>query len=113
MPCEARELALVLQYYGTVNNRPCPSRSANVRSRLEALVGLPYDAAEWVSFMGEEIRLPSWMLPAVQAAVRQAGWRTTADPIPQIIWAVRRLAIEMRLSNPDNTSPRPAATKER
>ena len=100
-------------YYGRVKHRLYPSTSANVRNRLEALAGLPDDSGEWLSFMGEEMRLPSWMLPAVQAAVRQAGWRTTADPIPQIIWAVRRLAIEMRLSNPDNTSPRPAATKER
>ena len=69
---------------------------------------LPDDSAEWVSFMGEEMRLPSWMLPAVQAAVRQPGWRTSADPIPQIVWAVRRLAIEMRLSNPANNSKRPA-----
>lgn len=71
------------------------------------LSGLPDDSPEWLSFMSDEMRLPAWMLPAVRAAVRQAGWRTTADPIPQIVWAVRQLAIEMRLSNPDNSSRRP------
>lgn len=93
-----------------MKHRHYPSTSTNVRSRLEALTGLPDESAEWVLFMGEEMRLPVWMLPAVQAAVRQAGWRTSVDPIPQIVWAVRRLAIEMRLSNPDNNSKRPAVT---
>lgn len=57
------------------------------------------DAAPWVSFMREEMRLAMWLLPAVQAAIRQAAWRAAPDPIVQIRSAVHRLAIEMRLRN--------------
>ena len=88
------------------------STSAGVRSKLELLMSLPDDSEKWTSFTREEMKLPAWMLPAVRAAVRQSAWRGASDPVPQIRSAVRRLAIEMRLNNPDNASERPGTVDE-
>jgi len=82
-----------------MNHHGYPSSLAQLRSKLEVLLTLPDDAEPWRAFMRDEIRLAPWMLPAVQAAVRQEGWRDAPDPIVQIRSAVHRLAIEMRLRN--------------
>lgn len=86
-----------------MNHRGYPSTSATVRSKLESLAALPDRAVEWTAFVQTEIKLPVWMTPAVQAAVRQGQWRTAADPVAQLRSTVHRLAIEMRLTNPLNT----------
>jgi hypothetical protein len=83
-----------------LNHRGYPSSLATLRGKLEALMTLPDDAAQWNSFIREEMRLAAWMLPALRAAVREGAWRTAADPVVQIRSAVHRLAIAMRLSNP-------------
>jgi len=71
-----------------------------MRGKLEALMTLPDGAPQWNSFIREEMRLAAWMLPALQAAIREGGWRAATDPVVQIRSAVHRLAIAMRLSNP-------------
>ena len=76
-----------------------------MRDRLERLIGLPNGAEEWVSFTRDNMRLAPWLLPAVQAAVRQGGWRTAADPVVQIRSAVHKLAIQMRLRNAEKPAP--------
>ncbi|MES1257931.1 MAG: hypothetical protein ABUS51_05860, partial [Acidobacteriota bacterium] len=42
---------------------------------------------------------PMWLLPAVHAAIQQGAWTAATDPLIAIRGAVRRLAIEMKLSN--------------
>jgi hypothetical protein len=44
----------------------------------------PADAESWGPFMRKIIRLPRWMLPAVQIAIHRRGWRSAADPLGQI-----------------------------
>ncbi len=83
-----------------MNHRGYPSSLATLRGKLEALMTLPDDAPQWNSFIREEMRLAAWMLPALQAAIREGAWRAAADPVVQIRSAVHRLAIAMRLSNP-------------
>ncbi len=83
-----------------LNRRGYPSSLATLRGKLEVLMTLPDDAPQWNSFIREEMRLAAWMLPALQAAIREGGWRAAADPVVQIRSAVHRLAIAMRLSNP-------------
>ncbi len=61
---------------------------------------LPDSASQWTSFIREEMRLAAWMLPALQAAIRQGAWRAAPDPVVQIRSAVHRFAIAMKLSNP-------------
>lgn len=87
-----------------MNHRGYPTSLAVLRGKLEALILLPDSAREWPSFVRQEMKLPEWMLPAVQAAVRQGGWRTAADPVIQIRSAVHKLAIEMRLRNHDKVA---------
>jgi hypothetical protein len=70
-----------------------------VRNRLETLRSLSADAPEWIPFMRDVMRMPMWLLPAVQAAIRQGGWTGATDPLIAIRGSVRRLAIEMKLSN--------------
>jgi hypothetical protein len=72
----------------------------------------PDDAAEWKSFIREEMRLAPWMLPAVRAAIREGAWRAAADPAVQIRTAVHRLAIAMRLSNPQKIAVEVEAEEE-
>ena len=92
-----------------MNHRGYPSTSAALRGKLEVLLLLPDDAGEWRSFIREEIRLPAWMLPAVQAAVRQTAWRSASDPVVQITSTVHRLAIEMHLSNYNKSATDPGS----
>jgi hypothetical protein len=86
-----------------------------VRKRLDALRTLGPDASEWVPFMRDVMRMPMWLLPAVQAAIQQGGWTGATDPLIAIRGAVRRLAIEMKLSNsekPDMAELLKAAEEE-
>ena len=83
-----------------MNHRGYPPSLAKMRGKLEVLMTLPDDAPQWISFIREEMRLAAWMLPALQVAIREGGWRAAADPVVQIRSAVHRLAIAMRLSNP-------------
>ncbi len=86
-----------------MGNRSYPSTSSKVRTELELLIDLPDDSPQWPSFMQREMRLAGWLLPAVQAAIREGAWRTTPDPIAQITGSVRRIAIEMGLRNASQT----------
>jgi hypothetical protein len=83
-----------------LNHRGYPSSLATLRGKLEVLMTLPDNATQWNKFIREEMRLAEWMLPALQAAIREGAWRTAADPVVQIRSAVHRHAIAMRLSNP-------------
>jgi len=76
-----------------------PATKAVMRERLEALRLLDGEAEEWYAFTRDVLRLPGWMLPAVQAAVWQTTWDAAADPLEKIRNSVRAFAIEMRLNN--------------
>ena len=76
-----------------------PPSSDAIRIRLQALSAVSAEAPEWVPFMRDVIRMPMWMLPAVQAAIEREGWRGAADPLEYIRGLVRRLAIDMKLNN--------------
>ena len=82
-----------------MTSRGYPPTMDQVRRRLEALRTLAPDAPEWVPFMRDIMRMPLWLLPAVQAAIQQGSWTGTTDPSIALRGAVRRLAIEMKLSN--------------
>jgi hypothetical protein len=81
-----------------MNSRGYPSTKSVMREKLEALRSLPGEAEEWAPFVRDVMRLPVWILPAVQAAVRQNTWDSAADPLEKIRTSVRGLAIEMRLN---------------
>jgi hypothetical protein len=80
-----------------MNHRGYASTSASVRGQLEKLIGAGDDSAEWLAFLRRETTLPPWILPAVQIAVRQGAWRGVADPVAQITFAVRRIAMDLKL----------------
>ena len=84
-----------------MTSRGYPPTIDQVRNRLESLSPLAIDAPEWIPFMRDVLRMPMWMFPAVHAAIQQGDWHTATDPLVTIRSAVRRLAIEMRLSNAD------------
>jgi hypothetical protein len=82
-----------------MSNSGYPPTLDQIRRRLELLSTLPVKAPEWVPFMRDVMRMPMWLCPAVHAAVHQGGWAATPDPLESIRRNVRRLAIEMKLSN--------------
>jgi len=75
-----------------------PSTKTAMREKLEQLSELSDGSGEWQLFMRDVMRLPLWLLPAVQKAVRQRGWDSASDPLEKIRNSVRRLAIEMHLT---------------
>ncbi|HEX4277073.1 MAG TPA: hypothetical protein VHZ74_17075 [Bryobacteraceae bacterium] len=81
-----------------MSHRGYASTSANVRHQLEELIGTDDGSEKWQAFLRRETTLPAWILPAVQVAVRMAAWRNAPDPIAEITFAVRRIAIQMKLS---------------
>ena len=82
-----------------MTSRGYPPTRDQVRKNLETLRTLPVDAPEWIPFMRDVMRMPLWLLPAVHAAIQQGGWIPASDPIIALRGSVRRLAIEMKLSN--------------
>jgi hypothetical protein len=82
-----------------MSTRGYPPSADAVRAKLEALSALPADAPDWEPFMRDVIRMPMWMLPAVQAAIVQRAWISATDPLERIRSLVRRLAIDMKLNN--------------
>jgi hypothetical protein len=75
-----------------------PLTSDAVRERATALLDAP-DSPDWIAFARDVLRVPSWMRPAVQAAVESKVWVTAADPLEAIRNSVRRFAIDMKLNN--------------
>lgn len=76
-----------------------PLTADQVRFKVTSLLDLPAGSPEWIPFMRDVIRMPMWMLPAVQAAIQQKEWVTAHDPLERIRSAVRRFAIDMKLNN--------------
>lgn len=76
-----------------------PSTSDEVRRQLQQLVTMPDEAREWQRFLRHEMRMPPWLLPALQAAVRERVWEGSRDPYQPIRGAVHRIAKQMRLSS--------------
>ena len=76
-----------------------PPTLEQIRKRLELLATLDAGAPEWIAFMRDIMRMPMWLCPAVHAAVQKGDWPATPDPLETIRRNVRRLAIEMKLSN--------------
>lgn len=67
-------------------------------SIVEAAAQYSSDSDEWSSFMRDNVRLPHWMLPAVQYAVRQRSWQTASDPLKSIRKTAIRASGRMRLT---------------
>ena len=57
----------------------------------------PPDAESWRSFMHSNVRLPGWMLPAVQIVVHRRAWRSVENPLEQIRAASIREAARLGL----------------
>jgi hypothetical protein len=86
-------------------NTGYPPSLDQIRKRLELLSTLDAGAPEWIPFMRDIMRMPMWLCPAVHAAVHQGGWAATPDPLESIRRNVRRLAMEMKLSNTHQPPP--------
>ncbi len=60
---------------------------------------------EWHLLILEVIEMPTWMLPAVKAAVRRKAWRHSYDPLKQIRAAAKREAMRSGLMDPKTGGP--------
>ena len=66
-------------------------------SEIENASRLVADSDEWLPFITRVLKLDSWMVPAVQEAVRQQRWRNAANPIGYVRTAARREANRLGL----------------
>ncbi len=55
--------------------------------------------------MSEVLRLPVWMAPAAQEAIRQDRWRTQPNPIAYVRTATHRIAVRMGLNEDEYKGP--------
>ncbi len=55
--------------------------------------------------MSEVLRLPVWMAPAAQEAIRQDRWRTQPNPIAYVKTATHRIAVRMGLNEDEYKGP--------
>ena len=53
------------------------------------------DSDGWAALMKDLLRLPAWMLPAVQRAVSRGSWRYASDPIGCVRENAKREAARM------------------
>ena len=86
-----------------------PSTSATLRTKLEKISALPDDSPEWARLTREELRMPVWLVPAIQVAVRDRVWEGVRDPFIAIRGAVHKLAIGMRLNSGNQAAVDPDA----
>ena len=78
-----------------------PGYSALVAARM-----LAPDNEAWLPILRDVLRLPAWMLPAVQRTVIRGRWRNANDPLKSIRLCARLEAERMGLRN------QPAVTTE-
>jgi len=67
--------------------------------------GLASDDPKWATFLTATLRLPLWMAPAVQRAIRETRWMGHPNPVGYIKTATCRMANRMGLAHDDFKGP--------
>ena len=74
-------------------------------AEIESVCSLAPENPAWVQFMVGVLRLPQWMVPAAQEAVRQHRWKLQPNPIGYIKTATYRISVKMGLAADNYEKP--------
>jgi hypothetical protein len=89
--------AVSAQLVKTMLTRSDSSLEQNLKALELAAHLLPEDQ-EWIPLMRDVLRLPAWVLPAVQYVIGSGEWRESCDPLGSVSKGAFAEASRMGLS---------------